>query len=65
MSELIDVRARYLELAIENFERAEQADSAALRAKFREFAGEYRDKALEMLGRRMESTPALRRHSSR
>jgi hypothetical protein len=65
MPDLIDVPTRYLELAIENFERAEQADSPALRAKLRELAGEYRDKALEMLGRRMQSGPALRRHSSR
>jgi hypothetical protein len=65
MSDLVDVPARYLELAIENFGRAEQADSPALRVKFRELAGEYRDKALEMLDRRMQSTPELRRHSSR
>jgi hypothetical protein len=65
MSDLIDLPTRYLELAIENFERAEQADSPALRAKFRELANDYRDKALEMLGHRMQCTPALRRHSSR
>jgi hypothetical protein len=65
MSDLLDVPTRYLKLAIENFERAEHADSPALEAKFRELASEYRDKALEMLGRRMQSAPALRRHSSR
>jgi hypothetical protein len=65
MSDLVDVSTRYLELAIENFERAEQAGSPALQAKFRELASDYRDKGLEMLDRRMQFTPALRRHSSR
>ena len=64
MSDLIDVPARYLELAIENFERAQQADSPELQAKFRKLAGDYRDKALEMLSRRLQGTTALRRHSS-
>jgi hypothetical protein len=39
MSDLIDVPARYLELAIENFERAQQADSKELQGKFRKLAG--------------------------
>jgi hypothetical protein len=64
MPDLIDVPTRYLKLAIENFERAEQADSPALQAKFRKLAGDYRDKALEMLSQSMQTTPALRRHSS-
>jgi hypothetical protein len=54
MSAVIDVPSRYLQLALENFERAEQADSPALKAKFRELAGDYRDKALQMLDRRWE-----------
>jgi hypothetical protein len=45
MSAVIDVPNRYLELAIQNFERAERADSPALQAKFRALAAEYRDKA--------------------
>jgi hypothetical protein len=47
LSAIIDVASRYLELAIQNFERAEREDSAELRAS-------YRDKALEMLDRRMQ-----------
>jgi hypothetical protein len=40
---------RYLRLAIENFERAEKADSPALKAKFRQVAGDYRDQALRLM----------------
>lgn len=65
MPDLIDVPTRYLKLAIENFERAEQADSPDLQAKFRKLAGDYRDKALKMLSDRMRSGPPLRRQSSR
>jgi hypothetical protein len=57
MADLIDVPSRYLKLAVQNFERAERADSPALQAKFRELAGDYRDKALEMLDRRRRFTP--------
>jgi hypothetical protein len=49
LADVIDVPKRYLELAVQYFERAEQADSPALQAKYRELAGDYRDKALEML----------------
>jgi predicted nuclease of restriction endonuclease-like RecB superfamily len=61
MSNLIDVPARYLELAIENFERAQQANSPELQAKFRKLAGDYREKALEMLSRLMQRTTAFER----
>jgi hypothetical protein len=56
MADLIDVPSRYLKLAVQNFERAERADGPALQAKFRELAGDYRDKALEMLDRRRRPT---------
>jgi hypothetical protein len=54
---LPDVPNDYFKLAVQNFERAERADSPVLRAKFRELAGDYRDKGLEMLDRRRQPTP--------
>jgi hypothetical protein len=57
MSGVIDEPSRSLELAIQYFERATQADSPVLQAKFRELAGDYRDKALEILNRRIQLTP--------
>ena len=44
-----DKSSRYTELALQYFERAEQADNPRLKAKLRKLAGEYFDKALEML----------------
>jgi hypothetical protein len=46
-----DMSDRYLELAIQYFKRAEQEANPQRKAKFRELAGEYRDKAVEMLDR--------------
>jgi len=54
MSAVIDGPSRFLQLAIQNFERAERAGSPALQAKFRALAAEYRDKALQMLDRQWE-----------
>jgi hypothetical protein len=45
----VDKSSQYLELAFRYFQRAEQADNPALHAKLRKLAGEYRDKALEMI----------------
>jgi hypothetical protein len=49
--------SHYLELAIQNFKRAEQAANPQLKAKLRKLAGEYRDQALELLDRAVASTP--------
>jgi hypothetical protein len=46
-----DKSNRNLELALQYFERAEQADNPQLRAKLRKVAVEYRDKGLEILER--------------
>ena len=52
-----DMSSHYLELAIQNFKRAEQAANPQLKAKLRKLAGEYRDQALELLERAVASTP--------
>ena len=52
-----DMSSHYLELAIQNFKRAEQAANPQLKAKLRKLAGEYRDQALELLDRAVASTP--------
>ena len=52
-----DLSSHYLELAIQNFKRAEQAANPQLKAKLRKLAGEYRDQALELLDRAVASTP--------
>jgi hypothetical protein len=54
MSAVIDGPSRFLQLAIQNFERAERAGSPALQAKFRALAAEYRDKAPRQWDRRWE-----------
>jgi hypothetical protein len=54
---VIDMSSHYLELAIQNFKRAEQAANPQLKAKLRKLAGEYRDQALELLERAVASTP--------
>ena len=52
-----DMSSHFLELAIQNFKRAEQAANPQLKAKLRKLAGEYRDQALELLDRAVASTP--------
>jgi hypothetical protein len=49
-----DISSRYVELAIQYFKRAARTDNPVLQAKLRELAGEYRDKALQMLDRAVE-----------
>jgi hypothetical protein len=49
-----DISSRYLELAIRYFERAARTDNLVLQAKLRELAGEYRDKALQILDHAVE-----------
>jgi hypothetical protein len=54
----VDKSNQYLELAFRYFQRAEQADNPVLQAKLRKLAGEYRDKALEMIDRAIHSPNA-------
>ena len=55
---VVDKLSRYLELALQYFERSEQANNPQIRAKFRKLAVEYRDNALEMLDRTLSSPKA-------
>jgi hypothetical protein len=58
MVTVADIPNRYLRLAIEHFERAERTDNPQLKAKLRKLAGEYRDKALQIIGRAVGSPKA-------
>ena len=53
-----DISSRYTELAIQYFERAARTDNPVLQAKLRKLAGEYRDKALQIIDRGVDSPGA-------
>ena len=48
----VDKSSHYLELALQYFERSEQANNPQIRGKLRKLAQEYPDKALQMLAAR-------------
>ncbi len=54
----VDKSSHYLELALQYFERSEQANNPQIRGKLRKLAQEYPDKALQMLDRAVESASA-------
>ena len=54
----VDKSSHYLELALQYFERSEQANNPQIRAKLRKLAVEYRDNALAMLDRALSSPKA-------
>jgi hypothetical protein len=55
---VVDKSSQYLELALQYFERSEQANNPQIRAKLRKLAVEYRDNALAMLDRALSSPKA-------
>ena len=55
---VVDKSSQYLELALQYFERSEQANNPQIRAKLRKLAVEYRDNALKMLDRALSSPKA-------
>ena len=55
---VVDKSSQYLELALQYFERSEQANNPQIRAKLRKLAVEYRDNALDMLDRALSSPKA-------
>ena len=57
--------SHYLCLAIKYFERAEKAGSPALRVKYREVAGEYRDQALRLMAMQLNAYREERLRSRR
>jgi len=57
VSGVADKSNLYLNLAIKYFERADKANSPALKAKFRELAVEYRDQALRLMALQSDAEP--------
>lgn len=54
----LDKSSHYLELALQYFERSEQANNPQIRGKLRKLAQEYRDRAFEMLDRALSNPKA-------